>query len=260
MILDEIVRYKREFVREQKARIPLSEIRKAVEKAPPPGDFLTALQAPPGEVRIIAEVKKASPSKGVIREDFEPVKIARRYEECGAAAVSVLTDEKYFQGSLDFLRRIRREVDLPLLRKEFIIDEYQIFESRAAGADAVLLIAAILEDSRLSSFYRLSRDLNMSALVEVHTKEEWERVKKISPRILGVNNRNLKDFTVDLSQTFHLRKEIPLKIVMVSESGIRTPEDLRLLSEHRIQAALIGETLMRAGDPGVALQTLISFH
>ncbi len=258
MILDEIVEYKRGFVAEAKRKVPLEEIKSAGENASPPLNFHSALCNTAESVRIIAEVKKASPSRGVIRSDFNPIKIARRYAECGAAAISVLTDEKYFSGSLEHLRAIRNAVSLPILRKEFIIDEYQIYEARAAGADAVLLIVAILDDAALGSFYGLARRLGMSALIEVHTDAELKRALKISPRIIGINNRNLKTFTVDLEQTARLRRMIPDGICVVSESGIKGAEDIAYLARQRVQAVLIGEMLMRAEDPGQALLTIIA--
>ena len=256
-ILEEIAAYKRAFVEESRRRAPFAEIRKQANRAPAALDFLVALRDPKGIVRVIAEVKKASPSKGIIRPDFDPASIARRYAECGAAAISVLTDEKYFQGSLENLRAIREAVALPLLRKEFIIDEYQIYEARAAGADAILLITAILKDQELSRFYKIARGLEMSVLVEAHEEEEVERALKISPRIIGINNRNLKTMKVDLEQSIRLRPLIPEGICAVSESGIKTARDLALLAEHNIHAALVGEALMQAPDPGNALLTLL---
>jgi indole-3-glycerol phosphate synthase len=258
MILDEIVRYKKVFVEHKRKKMPLEKIRENAEKAAPPLDFHQALSKDIPAIHIIAEVKKASPSRGVIREDFEPVKIARRYEECGASAISVLTDEKYFQGSLEYLSAIRKAVEIPLLCKEFIIDEYQIYEARSAGADAILLIAAILEDNQMAQFYSLSSDLNMSVLVEVHTEDELKRTLCIHPRIIGINNRNLKDFTVDIRQTIRLCKMIPDEILVVSESGIHSASDLALLKSHRIRAVLVGESLMRSDDPGTALKNLVS--
>jgi len=256
-ILDEIVQYKREFVNQARREVSLEWIKKRAGEIPPPLDFLAALCSSKGRIRVIAEVKKASPSKGVIRRDFDPVMIAKRYAESGAAAISVLTDEKYFQGSLGNLRSIREAVALPLLRKEFIIDEYQIYEARAAGADAILLITAILKDQELSRFYKIARGLEMSVLVEAHEKEEVERALEISPRIIGINNRNLKTMKVDLEQSIRLRPLIPEGICVVSESGIKTAWDLSLLAEHDIHAALVGETLIQAPDPGSALLALL---
>jgi indole-3-glycerol phosphate synthase len=258
MILDEIVRYKKDFLEQAKKRKPQAEIIEESKRTAPPLDFHKALCADSPVIRVIAEVKKASPSKGVIREDFDPVKIARRFEDCGAAAISVLTDEKYFQGSLEYLSAVRNAVEIPLLRKDFIIDEYQIYEARSAGADAILLIAAILDDDRMEQFHAVARELNMSALVEVHTGEELERVLKIPPRIIGINNRNLRDFTVDIHQTIRLRQMIPEGIIIVSESGIHNARDIALLKSHGIRAVLVGESLMRSDDPGLALKSLFS--
>lgn len=257
MILDEIVRYKREFLKQTKKKNPQSKVMEESKRAAQPLDFHKALCLDSRVIRVIAEVKKASPSRGVIREDFDPVKIARRYEECGAAAISILTDEKYFQGSLEYLSAIRKAVKIPLLRKEFIIDEYQIYEARSAGADAILLIAAILDNDRITRFHALTRELNMSALVEVHTEEELQRVLKLPLGIIGINNRNLKDFSVDIQQTIRLCKMIPEGIIVVSESGIHTARDIALLKSHGIQAVLVGESLIRSEDPGLALKSLI---
>jgi len=259
MILDDIVNYKREFVEKTKNRRPLSELKNAIGKAGTTRDFYKALTHPEKSMHIIAEVKKASPSKGVIRQDFEPVSIARNYEEYGADAISVLTDEKYFQGSLDYLTAIRKTIKIPILRKEFIIDEYQVYEARARGADAVLLIAAILREAELSRLYDLSRSLGLSVLVEVHTQQELKKALKISPRIIGINNRNLCDFTVDINQTVRLRRLIPNGICVVSESGIKTSKNLAFLAKHNVYAVLIGETLMRAANPGNALEKLRAF-
>jgi len=256
-ILDEIVQYKREFVKHARGKACFEEIKKRAEEIPPPLDFHAALCSPRGQIRVIAEVKKASPSKGVIRQDFDPVMIAQRYAQCGAAAISVLTDEKYFQGTLEHLRAVRQAVPLPLLRKEFVIDEYQIYEAREAGADAILLIVAILDDRDLSRFYKIARGLGMSALIEAHTKEEVSRALRISPRIIGINNRNLKTMKVDIEQSIRLRPLIPEGICVVSESGIKTKEHLFHLAGHNIQAALVGEKPMQSPDPGQALLILM---
>jgi indole-3-glycerol phosphate synthase len=257
MILDDIVAYKKDFVAAVKRRISLGEIQVEALNAHAPKSFYDALCSPDGSIRVIAEVKKASPSKGVIREDFDPVWIARRYEDCGAAAISVLTDEKFFQGSLEYLKQVRGAIFLPILRKEFIIDEYQISEARAAGADAILLIAAILDDAEMKDFYDLARSLGMSVLLEVHSEDEAERALRIGPRFIGVNNRNLKDFTVDIRRTELIRRMIPEDICLVSESGIRSAVDIAYLKNIGAKAILVGETLMRSADPGLALRELI---
>ena len=257
MILDEIVAYKRNFLGEKKRELPLDQVKKAVKNAPQPHDFHAALCSQKAGMSVIAEVKKASPSRGVIRKDFDPVDIARRYEKGGAAAVSVLTDEKFFQGSLDFLQAIRKGVNLPLLRKEFIIDEYQVYEARGAGADAVLLITAILSPKALASLYELTRKLEMSALVEVHTEEELNQALSISPRIIGINNRNLKDFTVDINQTIRLREGIPDSICVVSESGIKNTETMDRLLDAGARGFLVGTALMRSENVGEGLRRLV---
>lgn len=222
----------------------------------PPRGFQAALTSYPG-VALIAEAKKASPSKGVICPDFDPVRIAREYEAGGAQAVSVLTDEKFFQGSLAYIPLVRRAVGLPVLRKDFIIHEAQISQSRAFGADAILLIAAILETNQISDFLALSRELGMDALVEVHDEHELEKALAAGCTLIGVNNRNLKDFSMDLTTTFRLKKLIPNTIPLVSESGIRDLDDIRRLTEAGIAAVLVGETLMRAGGREQAVRELM---
>ncbi|WP_448872556.1 indole-3-glycerol phosphate synthase TrpC [Desulfobulbus propionicus] len=242
MILDTIVVRKHEEVAALKRR-GLPTMDRPVE---PPRGFIQALVNAPG-VAIIAEAKKASPSKGVIQPDFDPVRIARSYKQGGAHCLSVLTDVDFFQGALDYIPLVRETVDLPVLRKDFIIDPLQIEEARAVGADAVLLIAAILEADRLREFRLLAESLGMDALVEVHDEQELDSALRAESRLIGINNRNLNDFTVNLETTFRLKKKIPAGIPVVSESGISTVEDMRRLKEAGITAALIGESLMRAG-------------
>lgn len=257
MILDDIIAYKRAFVKTARKTLPIDKVRSAAVSAPPAHSFINAISAPAGAVKIIAEVKKASPSRGILRRAFDPVWIATRYANHGAAAISVLTDEKYFQGSLDNLRAVRGAVQIPILRKEFIIDEYQIYEARAAGADAILLIPAILSDADFLKFHNLTQQLGMTALVEVHTEQELRRALRAFPRVIGINNRNLKDFSLDIQQTALIRKHIPSEICVVSESGIKTRADIAFLRNSNVHAALIGETFMKAPDPGVALMELI---
>ena len=259
MILDEIVEYKREFVRKCRSDVNLSEMKKKAEDAPPPRDFYAAVSSDQKPVNIIAEIKKASPSRGLIRPDFNPRKLAESYKNNGASAISVLTDEKFFSGSLEYLKQARETVSLPVLRKEFIIDEYQIYEARAAGADAILLIAAILKDEEMISFYNLARSLGMSVLPEAHDLSEVKRILRFYPRIIGVNNRDLKTFRVDLSQTLSMREHVPEEICLVSESGIKSKQDLRTLAEQGVKAALIGETFMRAEYPGQMLSSILDF-
>lgn len=255
MILDRIVARKRIEVAELKAkgiRLPEAFRDKTID---PPRGFRQALVDYPG-VSIIAEVKKASPSKGVICPDFDPVAIAVNYENCGAQAISVLTDVDFFQGSLLYLMQVREAVRLPALRKDFIIDELQIREAHVHGADAILLIAAILDLSQLRDYQVYAGECGMDVLVEVHDEEELELTLAAGSRLIGVNNRNLKDFTMDLQTTFRLKKMIPAGIPVVSESGLRDHADIRRLEEAEVTAALIGETLMRAGSSGNVLQGL----
>lgn len=219
-------------------------------------DFAAALSRP-GRINIIAEAKKASPSKGIIRPDFDPVAIARSYAENGAGAISVLTEEHFFQGHLNYLNAIRSSVAIPLLRKDFIIDPYQIYEARVAGADAILLIAAVLDVPKLIALLHVTEELGMHALVEVHTAEELSKALAIQPSIIGINNRNLTTFTTDIETTVHLRALIPEGIISVSESGITTPDDIRRLRACGIDAFLIGESLMREPDPGLKLRQLM---
>lgn len=255
MILDTIVARKKEEVRLLRSRgihLPPQFAHKSID---PPRGFRQALLDYPG-VAIIAEIKKASPSKGVIRPDFDPVAIARAYEDNGAQAISVLTDEQFFQGSLLYLLQVREEVRLPVLRKEFIIDELQIEEAHVHGADAILLMASILDAHQLKDYQACARGYGMDSLVEVHDEQELEVVLGVGCSLIGVNNRNLKDFSMDIETTFRLKKLIPADIPVVGESGLKTEADLRRLQEAGITAALIGETLMRGGDGGNTLQGL----
>ena len=224
--------------------------------APAPRDFLAAVSTP-GPIRLIAEVKKASPSKGVIRTDFEPVAIARTYAQHGAACLSVLTDEQYFQGSLDYLRRIRATVDLPVLRKDFIIDPYQVYEARTAGADAVLLIAECLDDNELRLLHDTVGELQMTALVELYDPENLSRVLDVGAKLIGVNNRDLRTFETDLEHTLRLREQVPTDRALVAESGIRTRADVQRLEAAGVNAILVGETLMASPDIGAAVDELL---
>ncbi|MEK6202402.1 MAG: indole-3-glycerol phosphate synthase TrpC [Desulfobulbaceae bacterium] len=255
MILDTIVARKKEEVRLLKARgihLPPEFVNKPID---PPRGFRQALIDYPG-VAIIAEVKKASPSKGVIRPDFDPVAIAREYEENGAQAISVLTDEQFFQGSLLYLLQVREAVKLPVLRKEFIIDVLQIKEAHVHGADAILLMASILDAHQLKDYQACARGYGMDSLVEVHDEQELEVVLAVGCNLIGVNNRNLKDFSMDIETTFRLKKMIPADIPVVGESGLKTEADLQRLQKEGITAALIGETLMRGAAGGNTLQGL----
>ncbi len=262
-ILDEIMLHHREQLPKTMRETPLADLRALVRLAAPPLDFYAALKAP--GVSLIAECKKASPSKGLIAPHYDPAQIAQTYVRGGAQAISVLTDARHFQGSLAHLRDVkqavsqakslipdkkdpRRERGIPVLRKDFIFHPYQIYEARAAGADALLLIAAVLTGGDLGSLLALTHELGMTALVEVHTAAELERALTWQPRVIGINNRNLQTFTVDFDATARLRPLIPPEVAVVSESGVQTPEDVRLLRQLGVDAVLIGETLMRSKD------------
>lgn len=247
MILTKIVQVKRTEIEAQKGETSLAELQAAVRTLPAARDFYAALAAGNG-IRLIAEVKKASPSKGLIRPDFEPVSLTSAYRQGGAAAISVLTDEQFFQGSLSYLGLIRERVDLPLLRKDFILEPYQIYQSRAAGADAVLLIARILSQGQLSEFIGLARELGMEPLVETHTQEDLTKSLEAGAKIIGINNRDLATFQTDLGLTLELAKQVPPGRLIVSESGISRPEDLRLLAQGGVKAVLVGEALARETD------------
>lgn len=263
-ILEEIVWQKEAEVAQLRDRVPLLELQKQVKDLPPPRSFLQALQQGKTHPAVIAEVKKASPSKGIIREDFDPIAIARSYEQGGATCLSVLTDQKFFQGSFEYLARIRAVTQLPLLCKEFVIYPYQMYLARVNGADAVLLIAAILSDKDLQYFLKIAAALSMTALVEVHTLEELDRVLALDGvNLVGINNRNLQDFSVDLQTTQRLlddrREQVQSRdILIVSESGLYTPDDLQVVSTAGASAVLVGEALMRQPDPGLALAQLVS--
>jgi indole-3-glycerol phosphate synthase len=254
-VLDRIVASKRREIEERRAHTPEGELESRVAEAPPVRDFRAALERGPG-VQIIAEVKKASPSAGILRADFEPVAIARTYERHGAAALSVLTDEPFFQGSLAYLSAIRSAVTTPLLRKDFILDRYQLLEARLAGADAVLLIAEILDDEQLSRLLGQTRELKMQALVEFYEPENLERVLAAGARLVGVNNRDLRTFATRLDHTLEVAARLPADCCLVSESGIRTRQDIVRLEAAGVKAALIGETLMRAPDVRAKLDEL----
>lgn len=255
-VLEKIVTKKWEEIAAAKSVRPLAEVEARLADAPPPRDFLGALSAE-GPVKLIAEVKKASPSKGLIRPDFHPVPIAKDYEAAGAACISCLTDESFFQGHLDYLVAIRREVGLPVLRKDFVLDPYQVVEARAAGADAVLLIAECLDDDALKSLHDQICELGMTPLVELYEESNVSRVLEIGARLVGINNRDLRTFEVDLNHTIRLGRQIPDECVLVGESGIFTHEDILLLQENKVDAVLVGESLMRQGDVQAAVRKLL---
>lgn len=253
-ILDKIIARTRRDLADRKARRPLAQVEAAARRAPAPRDFLGALRAP--GVSLIAEVKRASPSKGLLRPDFNPGALARAYATHGAAALSVLTDAPFFQGHLDHLRTAREAAGLPALRKDFIIDPYQIVEARAAGADAVLLIVAALDDAQIRDFAALARELGMAALVEVHNADELTRALRSEPRLVGINNRDLHTFEVDLTTTLTLRERVPADVVLVAESGIHAPEDVARLRDANVDAMLVGEALVTAADVGAQVRRL----
>lgn len=263
-ILEEIVWHKEVEVDRMRDRLPLMKLRQQVADVAAPKDFLGALRNGKTNPALIAEVKKASPSKGVIKADFNPVAIAQAYERGGASCLSVLTDRKFFQGSFDNLNLVRQEVDLPLLCKEFIIYPYQIYFARAKGADAILLIAAILEDKDLNYFVKITKALNMTPLIEVHTLEELDRVLSIDGvELIGINNRNLTDFSVSLQTTADIsaaRKETleQREILVVSESGLYTSQDLHTVKQAGAKAVLIGESLVKQDDIEQAVANLFS--
>ncbi|HEY9867301.1 MAG TPA: indole-3-glycerol phosphate synthase TrpC [Candidatus Obscuribacterales bacterium] len=263
-ILEEIVWYKEKEITDLRERLPLEQLKQKVNTISAPRNFFEALKSSQTQPAVIAEVKKASPSKGVIREDFDPVAIAQSYQQGGATCLSVLTDKKFFQGSFENLSQIRAVVDLPLLCKDFVIYPYQIYLARYYGADAVLLIAAILSDQDLQYFLKIAKVLGMTALIEVHTLEELDRVLTLDGvNLIGINNRDLQDFSVDLQTTCQLlqSRQSQLQsrdILVVSESGLYTREDIRLVAEAGSKAVLIGESLIRQPDPGVALNQLIA--
>lgn len=262
-VLARILARKREEVDERRSRVPLAELESRIADAPPVRGFADALKAriARGEAAVIAEAKKASPSKGVIRADFDPASIARSYEAGGAACLSVLTDVDFFQGADDYLVAAREACSLPVLRKDFVVDEYQLHEARALGADCVLLIAAALDDARLAAFAALAAELGLDALAEVHDAVELERVLRLPSvgghvPLVGVNNRDLRTFDVSLDATLALKDRVPVDRVLVTESGIATPADVARMREAGVSAFLVGEAFMREAEPGAALQRL----
>ncbi|MCH8557305.1 MAG: indole-3-glycerol phosphate synthase TrpC [Balneolia bacterium] len=256
-ILDKIVDQTRADLIAKKKQTAQSDFRSFELYDSPRRDFKSALKRDDDQVKIIAEVKKASPSKGIIREDFEPVKTAVQYNEGGAAAISVLTEPRFFQGDLEYLKSIRPEVDLPLLRKDFIIDFYQIEEARAYGADAILLIVGITSGAQLEELHHAATEAGLKCLVECYTQEEYETLSFNQVEILGVNNRNLKNFDVDLHRGLEILSQAPEGVIRVSESGITSPDDLNIIAEYNCDAALIGEHFMRQPHPGDAVKRIL---
>jgi indole-3-glycerol phosphate synthase len=258
MILDKIVAHKKLEIDSQKKDVPPDEIKKNLSSVGAVRGFKQAISVR-DKVNLIAEIKKASPSKGIIRSDFDPEAIARIYESNGAAAISVLTDEKFFQGRLSFLADVRSVTSsVPLLRKDFIIDEYQIYQSRLAGADAILLIAAILNLSTLDRYLNIAHEIGLDCLVEVHSEDELDIVLKTDAPVIGINNRDLHTFNTDIQTTAKLSGKVPEDRVIVSESGIFSKEDVEFLREFNVNAILVGESLMRSDDIGLKVRQLTS--
>ena len=259
-ILERILRRKRDEVAERRTRLPLAELRARAADAAPARGFTAALRASiaAGRAGVIAEVKKASPSKGVIRADFHPAAIARSYAAGGASCLSVLTDIDFFQGHDDYLVAARSACALPALRKDFLVDAWQVYESRLLGADCVLLIVAALDDAQLADYAGLAGELGMDVLVEVHDAAELERALRVPAPMLGINNRSLRSFAVTLDTTLGLRDQVPADRLLVTESGIHTVDDVALMRSHGIHAFLVGEAFMRAPDPGAELARLFA--
>jgi indole-3-glycerol phosphate synthase len=255
-ILEKIVATKRDEVEVARAKISADELRARLADAPPVRDFFAPL-AQSDSIQLIAEVKKASPSAGIIRDDFDPVTIAKIYESHGAACISVLTDVHYFQGSLDYLTAIRHAVGIPVLRKDFVIDSYQLLEARAAGADAVLLIAECLDDCNLRKLYNEAIELGLVPLIELYEPTNLPRVLETGTNLIGINNRNLHTFQVDLDHTLRMRREMPDDCVVVGESGIKTHADAKRLEAGGVKAMLVGESLMREKNIGSAVDALL---
>lgn len=259
-ILDKIVAVKREEVAASLKQKPLAVVRADAESRVLTRDFEGAMRAKiaAGQAAVIAEIKKASPSKGVLRAEFIPADIAQSYAEFGAACLSVLTDKQFFQGSVDYLKQARASCDLPVLRKDFMIDAYQVYEARAMGADAILLIAACLDDAQMADMESVARGLDMAVLVEVHDRAELDRALKLKTRLVGINNRNLKTFEVSLQTTLDMLPAVPADRLLVTESGILSPDDVQRMRQAKVNAFLVGEAFMRADEPGEALAKLFA--
>ena len=255
-VLSEICETKRKEISASKLQVSEDELKSRLSDVEPARDFLAALQASPG-IGLIAEVKKASPSAGLIREDFDPVQIAQTYESAGAACISCLTDEPYFKGKLEYLTAIRKNVSIPVMRKDFILDRYQVLEARAAGADCVLLIAECLDDCTMRDLYFYASELGMECLVEVYDPENLDRVLKLEAPLIGINNRNLKTFVTDIKHSTDLAARVPESAFLVSESGIRQRSDVEHLLNFGVRGILVGETLMRQDDIAAKVHELI---
>ncbi len=255
-ILEQICESKKDHIENQKSRKSLADLKSMIQDQAPPRGFLNSMKST-NKAALITEIKKASPSKGLIREDFNPEEIAKIYEQSGAKCISVLTDEPYFQGHDDYLSVVKNAVKLPVLRKDFMIDPYQIYESRALGADCVLLIIAALDNNIVSELYNIATDLNMDILVEIHDLEELERAIKLNPMMIGINNRNLKTMRVDIRTSLELLEHIPEHIYKISESGISSNDTINSLLKSGYNGFLVGESLMRQDDINLAVHTLL---
>lgn len=259
-ILKKIIHRKHEEIAERSQRIDIDELQTLAAKADTTRGFVNAIEQKiaQGKAGVIAEIKKASPSKGVLRENFVPAEIARSYAQAGAACLSVLTDVNFFQGSDEYLKQARAACPLPVIRKDFIIDPYQIFEARAMGADCILLIVSALQDEQMAELCKLATDLGMDVLIEVHDKQELLRALPLNMKLVGINNRNLRTFDVSLHTTLDLLDIIPEGRIVVTESGIHTTDDVALMQQHNVNAFLVGEAFMRADNPGRQLQKLFN--
>lgn len=259
-VLNRIIDRKFEEVAERSARCPIDQLQAEIASASQPRGFVAAMEAKlaAGQSAVIAEIKKASPSKGVIREDFHPAEIARSYEQGGAACLSVLTDADFFQGSEAYLQQAREACSLPVIRKDFIVDPYQVYEARAIAADCILLIAAALDDAQLAQLNALAHELGMDVLIEVHNAEELQRILPLGNRLVGINNRNLHNFETSLDSTFSLLTQIDENRIVVTESGIHRAADVAAMRQHNVDAFLVGEAFMRAAEPGEKLAELFA--
>ncbi|MBM7424104.1 indole-3-glycerol phosphate synthase TrpC [Spongiibacter marinus] len=259
-VLNRIIDRKFEEVAERSARRPIAQLQAEIASASQPRGFVAAMEAKlaAGQSAVIAEIKKASPSKGVIREDFHPAEIARSYEQGGAACLSVLTDADFFQGSEAYLQQAREACSLPVIRKDFIVDPYQVYEARAIAADCILLIAAALDDAQLAQLNALAHELGMDVLIEVHNAEELQRILPLGNRLVGINNRNLHNFETSLDSTFSLLAQIDENRIVVTESGIHSADDVAAMRQHNVDAFLVGEAFMRAAEPGEKLAELFA--
>lgn len=260
-ILQKILQTKQQEIQERSAQISLAQLKEQATHAEPVRGFLRSMQTKiqAQQVAVIAEIKKASPSKGVIRADFDPPAIAQSYAQAGAACLSVLTDAQYFQGHEDYLKAARAACTLPVIRKDFIIDPYQIYETRAMGADCILLIVSALTDKQLNDLYATATHLGMDVLIEVHDRDELMRTLPLNAPLIGINNRNLRTFATSLNTTLDLLVDVPSSSLLVTESGIHTPADVKLMRDHQVNAFLVGEAFMRAADPGAALANLFFY-